>query len=133
MIDVLDACAMIAYLLGEPGGEVVDARLRDPNVVCYAHSINLCEVYYDFIRKHDLATAENAIQDLRLDGVTERSDFGSTFWRRVGKHKARGKISLADCVCLALAEEVGGRVLTSDRKEFGPINLLGICPIVFIR
>jgi hypothetical protein len=46
----LDACAMIAYLRGEPGGEVVDGFLTTPGTTCYAHTINLLEVYYDFIR-----------------------------------------------------------------------------------
>ncbi len=40
---VFDACAMIAYLNGEIGGDVVDRMLRDGRNSCYAHSINLCE------------------------------------------------------------------------------------------
>lgn len=45
MNNILDACAMIAYLRGEPGGEVVDRLLQDPAEVCFAHVLNLCEVY----------------------------------------------------------------------------------------
>ena len=43
---VLDACAMVAYTEGEPGGSVAAAILSDSTAVCYAHSISLCEVYY---------------------------------------------------------------------------------------
>lgn len=50
MIYVLDACAMIALLLQENGEEVVWAHLLEKDATCLAHSINLCEVFYDFYR-----------------------------------------------------------------------------------
>ena len=40
MIYVLDACAMIALVLQEPGEEVVWARLLEMDATCFAHSIN---------------------------------------------------------------------------------------------
>ncbi len=133
MNSILDACAMIAYLGGEPGALVVDAILRDSTVSVYAHSINLCEVYYHFLRCSDEFTAKQAIDDLLADGVVERSDMGRDFWERAGQLKARGKISLADCCCVALAQQLSGQVVTSDHGEFDSLMLLGICPILFIR
>ena len=50
---VLDASAMLAYLGGEAGGEIVAALLADPNTECYAHAFNLCEVYYGYVRTTD--------------------------------------------------------------------------------
>ena len=69
MTVVLDACAMIAYLRGEPGWDTVAGIFADPDTQTYAHAVNLCEVYYDTLRvqgRRDLArsTAENAIGDL---------------------------------------------------------------------
>ncbi len=128
-----DACAMIAYLWNEPGGSVVDSLLQDPAHDCYAHAINLCEVYYQVFRRSDEATARNAIDKLRAAGVIERSDMDEGFWRKVGSLKARGRISLADCFCLALAIELGGQVVTSDHGEFDPLVPLGLAPILFIR
>jgi PIN domain nuclease of toxin-antitoxin system len=58
---VFDACAMIAYLRGEPGTDVVREILHDPANHCFAHAINLCEVYYDFVRTADIKTARAAI------------------------------------------------------------------------
>lgn len=133
MTHALDACAMLAYLKGEPGALVVDALLRDPNEACCAHAINLCEVYYDFIRRADERTARQAIADLRADGVFVRRDLSAHFWFRVGRLKARGRISLADCFCIALAQTVGGEIVTSDHHEFDPLVPLGLCPIRFIR
>ncbi|MGO8673053.1 MAG: hypothetical protein ACLQVD_17050 [Capsulimonadaceae bacterium] len=85
---------MIAYIEGEPGGSVVAMLLSDPNATCYAHSINLCEVYYKVIRRSGIKAARAAISSLFTDGVIERHDISRQFWERVGEHKARGKISL---------------------------------------
>lgn len=41
---------MVAYLNGEPGGDVVEKALLEQNSECLAHAINLCEVYYLFYR-----------------------------------------------------------------------------------
>ena len=68
MNHILDACVMLAYLKGEPGALVVDSLLRNSAGVCYAHSINLCEVYYDFLRHSEERIAQQAISDLYADG-----------------------------------------------------------------
>src|SRR5688572_33352330 len=95
---VLDACAMIAPLRGEPGESVVWAHLANPAATCYAHAINFCEVYYDFFRAADELTAGNAIRDLKALGIIERIDFEQEFWQQAGKIKAvYRRISLADC------------------------------------
>lgn len=130
---VLDASAMLAYLRGEKGVLVVDALLHNPLRLCYAHAINLCEVYYDFLRTSNQSTAQQVILDLFADGVIERKDLSRPFWQRVGEHKARGGISLADCFCLSLAQELGAELVTCDHKEFDPLTSLGICTITFIR
>lgn len=124
---------MLAYLKGEAGAPVVDGLLRSPAEACYAHVINLCEVYYDFIRRADERTARQAIRDLQADGVQARRDLSTRFWFRVGRLKARGRISLADCFCIVLAQELSGEVVTSDHHEFDPLVSLGLCPIRFIR
>ena len=130
---ILDACALIAYLKAEQGGQVVDAYLRDPGTHCYAHVVNLCEVYYAMIRSDGLAVARAAIHDLKTDGVSFRRDMGRAFWLDVGELKAKGNISIADCFCLALARKLSGAVVTSDHHEFDPLVPLGICAIEFIR
>ncbi|HEY6329355.1 MAG TPA: PIN domain-containing protein [Blastocatellia bacterium] len=88
MIYVMDACAMIALLLGEPGEEIVWARLLEQDSACFAHSLNLCEVFYDFRRDSGEAEAIGAIDDLRSLGVVERSDLDEKFWRQAGELKS---------------------------------------------
>ena len=130
---VLDACAMIAYLNGEVGGDVVDRILRDSRNSCYAHSLNLCEVYYDALRASDEKTADEAIRDLLQAGIVERAEMDSAIWKEAGKIKSRGRISIADAFCAALARRVGGEAVTSDRREFEPLVAAGICDVLFIR
>jgi PIN domain nuclease of toxin-antitoxin system len=130
---ILDASAMVAYLEAEPGGAVVAALLADPTAVCYAHSMNLCEVYYQGIRRKGIPAAKVAVASLYADGLIERRDMSRRYWQRVGELKARGRISLPDCFCISLALELRGEVVTSDHGEFDPLVPLGIVPINFIR
>jgi PIN domain nuclease of toxin-antitoxin system len=134
MIYVLDACAMIALLLQEPGEEAVWTRLVEPDSECLAHSLNLCEVFYDFYRDSGEAAATDAIEDLMWLGVAERNDLDRAFWREVGTLKGTHRhVSLADCCAIAITNRVGGTLLTSDHHELDPIAALGVCPITFIR
>ena len=133
MNHVLDACAMIAYLRGEKGGTVVDGFLNDPTDKCYAHTINVLEVYYDFIRKHNEPIARQALKDLTAAGVIERPSMNKRFVLSVGQLKAKGRISIADCFCIVLAQVLSGQVVTSDHHEFDPRVPLGMVPILFIR
>jgi hypothetical protein len=63
----------------------------------------------------------------------ECHDMNRSFWQRVGELKARGRISLPDCFCISLAQELGSEVVTIDHGEFDPLVPLGIVPINFIR
>jgi PIN domain nuclease of toxin-antitoxin system len=133
MIYVLDACAMIAYLRNEPGSNAVLGALVDSNSSCLAPALNLCEVFYDFCRNSDENVATNAISDLYLLGVVGRPDLDEAFWKDVGRLKAQGKISLADCCAIMLTNRVGGTLLTSDHHELDRIAAAGVCSITFIR
>jgi PIN domain nuclease of toxin-antitoxin system len=134
MVRVLDACAMIAYLRDEPGGDLVESYLLDKSNPCMAHAINLCEVYYDFLRAKDESTAQAAIVDLSSMGLITREDMDAQFWQEAGKYKATiKKVSLADCFAMALANRMQADLVTSDHHEFDPIAASGLCSIKFIR
>lgn len=131
---ILDACAVIAFFRDEAGAEIVENYFSDSQSTCLIHSINLCEIYYDFWRNGGEATAERMVQDLQRIDVIIRDDLTIDFWRQVGKYKATiKKISLADCFALTLANRESGILLTSDRKEFEPLIPLNICQIELIR
>lgn len=63
MIVVLDACAIIAFLRNEAGADIIEELLLEPNNDCFVHAINLCEVYYDFLRVSGELVAKSAIHD----------------------------------------------------------------------
>jgi PIN domain nuclease of toxin-antitoxin system len=133
MIYVLDASAMLAYLHGEAGADVVENALIDTGGQCLAHSVNLCEVYYIVHRDDGETTAEAAISDFRALGVIERADFDEAFWKEAGGLKAKGGISLPDCFAITLTNRVGGSLLTSDHGEMDKVAAAGGCNITFIR
>lgn len=130
---VLDACAVIAFLRGEDGSDIIEEALLNPENVCMIHAINLCEVYYDFLRVADEAAAQSAVNDIDSIGVMTREDMGIALWQAAGRVKARGKVSLADCFAIALANKEVAEVITSDHKEFDPIAAAGICNVKFFR
>ena len=54
-------------------------------------------------------------------------------WQDAGRLKADyRRISIADCFCAALANRIGGEVITADR-EYEPLKNDGECKIRFIR
>src|SRR5688500_18334037 len=134
MICVLDASALQAFLRQEPGGDVVRLLLRDSANTCFAHVVNLCELFYDFHCASGEPAAQAVIATLLSASVVPRDDMDAAFWQQAGRHKsAFRRISLADCFGLTLAQRVIGELVTADHHEFDPIAPLGLCPIRFIR
>ncbi len=129
---VLDACAVIAFIRSEEGAEMVEQWLMQGG--CVAHVLNLCEVYYDCIRRDGETRADAVLMDLLDAGVSARSDIDEDFWKDVGRIKAAvARISIADCFAVALARRVGVPVLTSDHHEFDNILEQGLCEVQFLR
>lgn len=134
MIYVLDSSAMIAWLRDEVGAEIVEQMILDPGNACFAHSVNLCEVYYDTLRFAGEQAADEAMIDLALVKITERNDLDSSFWQQAAKLKAvHRRISLADCFAVTLTRRLNGILVTSDHHEMDAIAQTGICPILFFR
>ncbi|MBA3631944.1 MAG: type II toxin-antitoxin system VapC family toxin [Acidobacteria bacterium] len=84
------------------------------------------------------AAAEESPLNKRLKiywfiSIVKRNDFDQFFWKEVGKIKANNKASLADCIAVVLANQLGGTVLTSDHHEFDKIAQDRVCSIQFIR
>jgi predicted nucleic acid-binding protein len=130
---VLDACAMIAFLRDEPGAHVVEDILLGEPANCYAHAINLCEVFYDFVRAQDENTARRAVHDLLDIGVAPREDMDAALWEEAGLIKARHRVSLADAFGLALARRLDADLVSSDHREFDALAGTADFRIRFIR
>src|SRR5215218_2330474 len=118
---VYDASALIAYLRNEVGAQRVADLLLEQDDLHFVHAVNLCEVYYDAIRASGDADAETAIVELASVGIVTRSDLDDPFWKSVGRLKAGGGLSLADCFAIALTQRLAGALVTADHHEFDPV------------
>lgn len=127
-VAVLDASALLALLLAEPGGDKVQAVLADAAMT----TVNLAEVVGHYARN---GAAEPEIR-LVLDQLrVERVDFDAELAYAAGlllpATKAAG-LSLGDRACLALARRMGVKALTADRAWQELAEPLGIA-VEFIR
>lgn len=134
MILVMDACALIALLRREPGGELIDLLLSNKENTCIVHAANLFEVYYDLVRTAGVNRAKEVINRLIKAGIFVREDLDTDFWQDAGNIKAGyPRVSIADCMCIALANRLGAEVCTCDHNEFDAIAQKQLCKVRFIR
>ncbi|MBL8175645.1 MAG: hypothetical protein JNK48_13310 [Bryobacterales bacterium] len=124
---------MIAFLRDEQGANVVAEALLHPNSRCFAHALNLCEVFYDFYRAAGPQVASLAIEDLVNLGVEQDATLDGV-WQAAGILKATlRRVSLADCFAIELAQRKSAALLTADHHEFDVLREKAICEIRFIR
>lgn len=114
----LDASALIALVLREPGADRVSAKLSGSCI----SSVNLTEALARFLRDGiDIKEASNAIATLDVEFVPLQPDDAVVVAALIAKTRAAG-LSLGDCACLALAKARGIQALTADRA-WAKLNL----------
>lgn len=75
----LDARAVIAYLLHEPGAEVLKEIIERPTTFPVMHVCNIGEVYYDFFRDDGFIAAWAAWTDALALPLALRRDANDAF------------------------------------------------------
>lgn len=109
MSDVLDASALLAFLQGEEGSDVVEGRLAAGARCGTASWSEVAQKVLAAERDWDLARALLLSYDLALEPVaTDDAELAARRWRR-----GEG-LSLPDRLCLALADRVDADVWTAD-------------------
>ena len=108
---VLDSSALLAFIHGEPGGEVVAGVVGEALI----SSVNLAEVVTKLVeRTGSLDLARAALGMANVDVV----DFDGVQAEQAGalvtRTRSRG-LSLGDRACLTLAAQEALPVLTADR------------------
>ncbi len=106
---VLDASALLAFVQGEPGAEVVEAEIEDAVI----GAANWSEVVQKVLsRGGDLAILKALLQSYRVQIVPvsqEDAEEAALIW------SPSGGLSLGDRLCMALADRLQQPILTADR------------------
>jgi PIN domain nuclease of toxin-antitoxin system len=112
VISVLDASAILALVLQEPGADRVNGAIEDGAVML---SVNVAEVV---TRLHDRGMSEARIRAILSTIRAQVVPFDEELAYRAGLLRSATRaagLSLGDRACLALAERLGAPALTSDR------------------
>jgi PIN domain nuclease of toxin-antitoxin system len=119
---VLDASAVIALLMGEPGGAAVQAVLGD----CAMSTVNFAEVVAYATR---LRRPEREIRGMLESLSIERIDFDVELAYQAGLLEPATRpagLSLGDRACLALAHRLRARAVTTDRAWRSVSGAVGV-------
>ena len=122
---VLDACALFAFIYGEPGFDVVRYILKqtdDDDVEVFMNKLNLFEVFYGIRRTEGLPAAEgiyNTIMKLPIQIINGISD---EVFLEASRIKSLYKMSLADSIALAEAYVMGASIITADHHELDTVD-----------
>lgn len=119
-LTVLDASAVVAFLLDEPARQPVEAILRGTPAP-HISAVNLAETIDQLVRVHgrDVEHVNDAI-DLLIVGGLEVQPFWLPDSRAAAAirsrvyHRTRAPLSLADCACLATAMALKTDIATTD-------------------
>lgn len=130
---VLDACALIAYLRDESGGEVLENLLANPNHRFVLHAITLGEVYYDSLRTIGEVGAEELFSDMARLPVEVMWRLTPELLTQAGQYKTTERISFADSFVLALATLEQATVVSTDHHEFDEIKRKALLPFFWLR
>lgn len=106
---VLDASAVLAYLGGEPGADVVADNL-DGAILGAANLSEVLQKVRSRGANWELASALLRSKNVAIAPVVEQdAEQASLIW------KPGAGLSLADRLCLALGERLGATILTADK------------------
>jgi predicted nucleic acid-binding protein len=120
-----DSEPLIAYFLGEPGGEIVKDflfRIQRKEADGFINVINLAEVYDILYRLNPILADENcrALENFGLAVLQIEDD---DLWRSAAKIKAAHAMSLADAFAVATAERQRSTLVIGRDKEYDGLTI----------
>jgi ribonuclease VapC len=116
---VLDASAILAFVQEEVGADLVERALLDRARCGAANWSEVAQKVLAVERDWDLVRALLTSYDIEIEAVsTDDAEWAARRWRR-----GEG-LSLADRLCLGLADRLDAEVLTADRAwgTDGPVT-----------
>jgi PIN domain nuclease of toxin-antitoxin system len=129
---VLDAYALIAFVLDEPAANDVERLLRGGDGAMT--SVNFAEALDRLVRRGMPRDVVQPTLTSLLDARVERIDVDfrlasvAALLRATHYDRAQRPLSLADCICLAAARR-GDRVATADGPMLETAGIAGIATV----
>jgi predicted nucleic acid-binding protein len=120
-----DSEAILAFYLGEKGGEVVRnslEKVQNGDAEGYINILNLTEIYYILCRV-DPELAEKKQRNLRLYGLKVIPIEDDDLWREAARIKSKHSLSLADAFAAATAKILKSTLIVGSDKEFRELNI----------
>ncbi len=133
---VVDACALIAYLFDEEGSSLFQNLLQkaqNHKIDMFMHVANLGEVYYDIVKRNDIAIAQETYEDIKKLPIQFEDRISDQMVYKIGEVKTTFRISYADAFAAAQAVLSEAELITTDHKEFEPLEKSGIIKIKWLR
>jgi len=119
---ILDASAVLAFLLNEPGKDVVlDALLAGADMT----TVNFAEVATKYVLRGAKAQAETLLEQLPVTLLPVDADLALRSAMMAGVTKPAG-LSMGDRICLAAAQRSGKAALTADPSWLKLAEPLGV-------
>ena len=122
---VLDACALLAVLNEEDGGEFVRGiieRAEFGSIKVSMNIINLLEVYYNVFRKGGKEIADNILLEVEASPIEVIETISKDVLREAGRLKVSYNMSVADSMAVAEASVSDGILVTSDHHELEAVE-----------
>ncbi|MGD0959744.1 MAG: PIN domain-containing protein [Methylomonas sp.] len=131
---LLDACALIALLNDENGADKVESLLNGSEPVLMS-AINMLEVAYDAVRRSGGNTdaASLCLQLAQNEGIEVLWALSEPDWLAAARWKARGRLSLADAIALAVSETRKLKLVSADHHELDVLVSAGLVDVEWIR
>jgi predicted nucleic acid-binding protein len=125
-----DSEAILAFYLGEKGGEIVRdclQKVQNKEAEGYLNILNLTEIYY-ILHRLNPQLAEEKQRNLRLYGLKIVPIEDDNLWREAAKTKSEHSLSLADAFAVATAKTFDATLIVGSDQEFNQqkIKMLSI-------
>ncbi|MEM3044657.1 MAG: PIN domain-containing protein [Candidatus Bathyarchaeia archaeon] len=120
-----DSEAILAFYLGEKGGEAVKEilkKVQDGDAEGYMSILNLTEIYYILCRVNPELAKEKE-RRLRLYNLKIVPIEDDDLWREAAKIKCEHALSLADAFAAATAKVLKSKLVVGSDEEYKGLNI----------
>ena len=120
---LLDACALLAFLNGEAGKQMVIDLLkqaRNGEIRLSMSIVQLLEVYYDCIYVAGEEDARTTIKSILSEPISIIENISYRDMYEAGRFKTSYMMSLADSFAAAIAKNLSATIVTKDNEVKAP-------------